>query len=619
MSSRRDFLKLSTLGTASFAAPFAYSSSDVTMTFQTGNPVPSKDPRDLLDNAESFDIRVTSRTERSTPDRLGVPRKTWHGMELDFAEFLAASGFEPMHLAYQDGAALQVDRPTQLIDYNSSVYRVKIPANFPVMLSGSWATDAALLVDVGDESLRQDIAGAVTIVRAGGVDDSGALISANFAGKPVLISGVARAVGVVLTVPLVDTLRQIFTTDSTVTIASGQPVRPEWFGDAAGNIRLAVNALPAFGGVVQLENKTYPHSYSMDSAGQGAGVAYLAKPYVKLVGRKLPSVNAAGTALEGGTVVQGPMTVNADHFEVDLIGLDSGKAVCDTLWSGVTPDALNLGAPISRPNNGLRIGHIVSLGYSPNSPMHGVLIENYSRVDFDHIAAHMCSHGLALKASGVTGRLVSGTGNGADTLVIKSNDYAPCADVSIEAVYSESHDGVIDSGMGLYVLADNQDSWNINIGRVVAARKARGALIHGATHTLSLVSIGSISATYCSEALVTQGNLKSVDVGEVIANATEAITTQPGTDDGEITVARLVHSGGNSSVAAVSGLRIGEAIFKNIAGHCITLVGGVVRLGNARYINSPLRINDSPIGGWWRCRMAGGRHLISTWEVMASR
>lgn len=128
------------------------------MAYNTGKPIPSRDPRDLIDNAESFDIRATSREARATPDRLGVPRKTWYGMEQDFAEFLAASGFEPAHLTYQDGVALQVDRPTQLIDYSGSVYRVKMPANFPVPLSGTWADDSALLVDVGDQSLRDDLA-----------------------------------------------------------------------------------------------------------------------------------------------------------------------------------------------------------------------------------------------------------------------------------------------------------------------------------------------------------------------------------------------------------------------------------------------------------------------------
>lgn len=52
------------------------------MTYDTMNPVPSIDPRDLDDNAQAFD-RFLQSTAASEPDRLGVQRKTWHQMELD--------------------------------------------------------------------------------------------------------------------------------------------------------------------------------------------------------------------------------------------------------------------------------------------------------------------------------------------------------------------------------------------------------------------------------------------------------------------------------------------------------------------------------------------------------
>lgn len=50
--------------------------------YNTGNLVPSMDPRDLDDNATVFDRLVTS-TEDFVPDRLGVSRRTWHRMEQD--------------------------------------------------------------------------------------------------------------------------------------------------------------------------------------------------------------------------------------------------------------------------------------------------------------------------------------------------------------------------------------------------------------------------------------------------------------------------------------------------------------------------------------------------------
>lgn len=56
------------------------------MTYNTGNPVPSIDPRDLDDNAEILDNFVNG-TEDEYPDRLGVPRKSIAGMEAEVASF----------------------------------------------------------------------------------------------------------------------------------------------------------------------------------------------------------------------------------------------------------------------------------------------------------------------------------------------------------------------------------------------------------------------------------------------------------------------------------------------------------------------------------------------------
>jgi hypothetical protein len=51
-------------------------------TYNTGNPVPSTDPRDLDDNATVFD-NLANGTSASYADRLGVQRKSWYQMEQD--------------------------------------------------------------------------------------------------------------------------------------------------------------------------------------------------------------------------------------------------------------------------------------------------------------------------------------------------------------------------------------------------------------------------------------------------------------------------------------------------------------------------------------------------------
>jgi len=129
-------------------------------TTPTNKPVGSEDPRDLYFNAGSLDVRTNSTTVTTTPDRFGVQRKTWHGMEQDFNAFLAASGFELPPLVYVDGSPLTVDRATQLIEREGFLYGAKLPATFPLELTGAWAADQVLLVVRADQVLRDQLASA---------------------------------------------------------------------------------------------------------------------------------------------------------------------------------------------------------------------------------------------------------------------------------------------------------------------------------------------------------------------------------------------------------------------------------------------------------------------------
>lgn len=129
------------------------------MRYNTGNPVEpngSDDPRDLYDNTQVFDKFVTS-PNFSEKDRLGTDRLTWAGAVNEWRQMLQGAGFETVHLAYVDGVSLTVSRPTQLVDRAGVTYSVKLPANFPLTLSGNWAADQALLTDRADNPLRQQL------------------------------------------------------------------------------------------------------------------------------------------------------------------------------------------------------------------------------------------------------------------------------------------------------------------------------------------------------------------------------------------------------------------------------------------------------------------------------
>jgi hypothetical protein len=141
----------------------------MTNTYNTLNPLGSTSAKDLSDNASSFDEGMNSLSP-SFYDRFKRRRETWAGMEKMVSDFLESVGFEAAHLTYVDGTPLTVLRPTQLIDRAGSVYKVKQPASFPVNLTGTWATDQLLLVDVGDASLRAALAASTGAALIGTTD-----------------------------------------------------------------------------------------------------------------------------------------------------------------------------------------------------------------------------------------------------------------------------------------------------------------------------------------------------------------------------------------------------------------------------------------------------------------
>ncbi|MFU6819634.1 right-handed parallel beta-helix repeat-containing protein [Pseudomonas aeruginosa] len=132
--------------------PFRYN------TMNAVEPDGSSDFRDAHDNTGNLDLAMNGAALAWT-DRLGRSKKTWVGIEDQVNTFLARSGFELPPLQYVDGTPLVVDSPAKLIQRDGNLYSVKLPATFPVELSGTWSADEPLLVFRSDQSLRQELAG----------------------------------------------------------------------------------------------------------------------------------------------------------------------------------------------------------------------------------------------------------------------------------------------------------------------------------------------------------------------------------------------------------------------------------------------------------------------------
>lgn len=141
-------------------------------TYNTKNPVPSADARDRYDNSQVFDDLMNGAAP-STPDRLGVLRQSWAGMEQAFAgseadraaafqAFLEASGWSSLGTY---AAGINIISHTQTVDYQGQPYQLKpsVPASLdaPHVTTGDWATEGVNFKLVGDNSLRQDLSSPV--------------------------------------------------------------------------------------------------------------------------------------------------------------------------------------------------------------------------------------------------------------------------------------------------------------------------------------------------------------------------------------------------------------------------------------------------------------------------
>lgn len=147
-------------------------------TYNTGNPIGSKDPRDLYDNAENLDTAVNDVENDTWKDRFGRSRKTMSGMERQFdaAEdyreaafdltqadrdarfnnFIASSGYQFLG---DYAAGIEITEYNQIVrDANGEFWRLSGQVELPYTTTGDWGDEEALFVAVGDAALRQELA-----------------------------------------------------------------------------------------------------------------------------------------------------------------------------------------------------------------------------------------------------------------------------------------------------------------------------------------------------------------------------------------------------------------------------------------------------------------------------
>ncbi|EMJ9262572.1 hypothetical protein RRQ98_005681, partial [Klebsiella pneumoniae] len=130
----------------------------------------STSPQVLLKNATNLDKLVNGRESELLPDRFGVLRLTWFGMEQKhdrliinqearFQQFLLSSGY--VFLGDYENGPFQFSARNQYIRYNNQYYRLNAATDIGFTTTGtdanSFANDVTHFVLMDGDTLRQNL------------------------------------------------------------------------------------------------------------------------------------------------------------------------------------------------------------------------------------------------------------------------------------------------------------------------------------------------------------------------------------------------------------------------------------------------------------------------------
>jgi hypothetical protein len=183
-----------------------------------------------------------------------------------------------------------------------------------------------------------------------------------------------------------------------------------------GSITTAVACLPN-GGKIFLPSGTYSSPGTVTASN------------LSFIGEKRPDFNVGFTALQGGTIIQGPFVFRGNNLEFSNLGVDSGSAVCNSVYSGVAQEGLvcTVNYLAGQPQFvDLTVNNVCALAKDPSSAVHAFSVEGYSNVNISNVDTVYGTHGQAYK---VLGGLVSdfrSRYSAGEGVIIKSDPTRQC-------------------------------------------------------------------------------------------------------------------------------------------------------------------------------------------------
>jgi hypothetical protein len=368
---------------------------------------------------------------------------------------------------------------------------------------------------------------------------------------------------------------------------------PVLHAQSGQTVKQVVDSLPPAGGSVVLGAGTWESGY-------GAGSA-ITKPNVGIYGSAMPAYNSNYTALVGGTIILGtlPVTTGADHFEIHDLGIDVGSNYVNAFLGGVATDGLqivNIGqvvgaAPIQSPV----IENVACLGFSLYAPNHCMLVENVNQASIRNVQAVYNCHGLVLKGTNSTVEGVFSRGHGVDSVLVKSDAYAPAASDTLSNIIISSLLAPGDTkGMTIEAITANLSEVAVN-RLIVGSPLVWGVAVRGAhPYVAQSVSIsnalinypgGSPSGTSCVQMFkaVSALTIQNLDCRNMWAGVYPVAPTAGAMTN---TIAASNFSNiANDAVIAYGSWTVADTIFSFVKGCAIVSTSGVTILSADQFNN----------------------------------
>lgn len=351
-----------------------------------------------------------------------------------------------------------------------------------------------------------------TLIIADATDKSAAIAAAVAIGKPLMFIGPAVVSSpVTITVPIIDTMSQIFAVGAKVSITNGQPVRPEWFGSDAEALDRAARSLPNGGTVLLADERSYGpcgHAYGYTGAGTGK---YLGIDNLRIVGAGMPRLADDCRSLVGGSIIKGTFWLYANNIEARDLGVDCGLTVTDALYAGGPADALMVTYPdvdakgAATLRRGVKLHNVIGLARSPGALCHAVIAGEgvVDVVTSGDVVGCMGLHGVVIKAASVRAEQLTAYCNDGEGLIIKSDAQATAvsSDVQIDRVtvrgegpFRSTPHAVATSGDSLQLFALGGAIDKVQIGEAILSGHPKGLSTRfGGNYLIRGVRIGRLS------------------------------------------------------------------------------------------------------------------------------